>query len=331
MSARDPASSNGTDLRRARQRSRQVVRDLQSVIEDFLQGEGIQILQRNTASPRSKARRINEQITRLAARELRVKLVNWLEERHKTTMARAARASFSRVQRTLPGQFDESDLIGSPNLDHADRALNAELRNIDAALLYENDDSLAREIGDQATRQIQIGFGKNEPVVSNRDDQMDLATRVEQVLLDGDADTRRENGITGQTAQSRAELISHDSVQDAYVTATHRRYLNNGFRYATYDAVIDRKTSTVCRRLDEVTVDMVEQPWLLPPNHPWCRSDIRPLLQLPDGDEPITEEEIGEDHLNRIWGTNGFRPKVLDADQEFNPTVLNERLERAGV
>jgi len=307
-----------------------VVRDLQSVIEDFLQGEGIKILQQNTASPRSKARRINEQITRLAARELRVKLVNWLEERHKTTMARAARASFNRVQRTLPGQFDESDLIGSPNLDHADRALNAELRNIDAALLYENDDSLASEIGDRATRQIQIGFGKNEPVVSTRDDQMDLATRVEQVLLDGDAETREQNGISGQTAKSKAELISHDSVQDAYVTATHRRYLNNGFRYGTYDAVVDRITSTVCRRLNEVIVDLVEQPWLVPPNHPWCRSDIRPLLQLPDGEEVITEEEIGEDHLNRIWGTNGFRPKVIDADQEFNPTVLNERLNRTG-
>ena len=246
-------------------------------------------------------------------------------------MARAARASFQRMQQTLPGQVDESDLFGSPNIEAKDRALNAELKNIDAGLLYENSDSLANEIGDRATRQIQIGFAKNEPVVAQRDDQMDLATRVEQVLLDGDADTRRENGISGQTAKSKAELISHDSVQDAYVTATHRRYLNNGFRYGTYDAVIDRKTSTVCRRLDEVHVDLVEQPWLLPPNHPWCRSDIRPLLQLPEGASVIDESDIGDDHLNRIWGTNGFRPKVLDPDQEFNPTVLNERLERTGV
>jgi SPP1 gp7 family putative phage head morphogenesis protein len=308
-----------------------VVRELQSVIEDFLAGEGIEIMQQPTASSRSKARRLNEQLTRLASRELRVKLVGWLEERHKTTLARAARASFNRVQQTLPGQFDESDLIGSPNFDHADRALNRELRNIDAALLYENSDSLAEEIGDRATRQIQIGFSQNEPVSSVRDDQTDLATRVEQVLLDGDAETRDEHGITGQTARSKAELISHDSVQDAYVTATHRRYLNNGFRYGTYDAVIDRKTSIVCRRLDEVTVDLVEQPWLLPPNHPWCRSDIRPLLELPEGAEPITEDDIGDVHLKRIWGTNGFRPTVIDAEQEFNPTVLNERLDRAAI
>jgi SPP1 gp7 family putative phage head morphogenesis protein len=308
-----------------------VVRDIQDVIEDFLQGEGIQIWQQETATPRDKARRINEEITRLAARELRVKLVQWLEERHRTTMARAARSAFQRMQQELPGTVDESDLFSSPNITAQDQALNAELKNIDAGLLYENSDSLAEEIGNKATRQIQIGFAKNEPVVATRDDQMDLATRVEQVLLDGDAETRRENGITGQTAKSKAELISHDSVQDAYVSATHRRYLNNGFRYGTYDAVIDRKTSTVCRRLNEITVDLVEQPWLLPPNHPWCRSDIRPLLQLPEGEEPITEEEIGEDHLNRIWGTNGFRPKVIDTDQEFNPTVLNERLERTGV
>jgi len=327
----EAASKNVTDLRRARQRSRRVIRDIQDVIEDFLQGEGIQIWQESTGSPRDRARRINEEITRLATQEIRQNLIPWLEERHLVTMARAARSATSRMQQTLPGSLDDGDLFSSPNITHQDRALNAELKNIDAALLYENGDSLAQEIGDRTTRQIQIGFSKNEPVVSNRDDQMDLSTRVEQVLLDGDAKTRDENGITGMTAKSKAELISHDSVQDAYVTAAHRRYLNNGIRYATYDAVIDRKTSTVCRRLDKVTVDLVEQPWLVPPNHPWCRSDLQPLLQLPEGEEPITEEEIGDDHLKRIWGTNGFRPKALDPDQEFNPTVLNERLDRAGV
>jgi len=331
MPRRDAASQNVTDLRRARQRSRAVIRDIQDLIETYLQTEGIQMLAESNLGPREQARRLNEQITRLATREIRQRLVPWLEERHKVTMARAARAAMNRMQQELPGQVDESDLFGSPNLDARDRALNAELKNIDAALLYENGDSIAQEIGDRTTRQIQIGFSKNEPVVATRDDQMDLATRVEQVLLDGDADTRRENGITGQTAKSKAELISHDSVQDAYVTATHRRYLNNGFRYATYDAVIDRKTSAVCTRLNEITLDLVEQPWLIPPNHPWCRSDIRPLLQLPEGEEPITEEEIGDDHLKRIWGTNGFRPKVLDTDSEFNPTVLNQRLERTGV
>jgi len=329
--ARDSAASkNLTDLRRARQRARSVVRDIQTVIEDFLQGEGIEILQQPNAGPRSRANQLNEEITRIATNEIRTKLITWLEERHRTTMARAARAAFSRMQQSLPGSPGDDDLFGTPNLDAADQALNAELKNIDAALLYENSDSLAEEIGDRVTRQIRIGFSKNESVVSLDDDQMDLSTRVEQVLLDGDADTRQQNGITGQTAESKAELISHDSVQDAYVTAAHRRYLNNGFRYARYDAVIDNKTSTVCTRLNEVIVDMVEQPWLLPPNHPWCRSDIRPILQLPESEEPITEEAIGDDHLNRIWGTNGFRPKVIDADQEFSPTVLNERLDRTG-
>ena len=331
MPRRNAASKNVTDLRRSRQRARRVIRDIQDVIEDFLQGEGIQIWQESTGSPRDRARRINEEITRLATREIRQNLIPWLEERHLVTMARAARSATNRMQQALPGSVDESDLFSSANIEHRDRALNAELKNIDAALLYEDSDSLAQEIGDRATRQIQIGFSQDELVVDPRDDRMDLATRVEQVLLDGDADTRRENGITGMAAKSKAELIAHDSVQDAYVTATHRRYLNNGFRYATYDAVIDRKTSNVCTRLNQVTIDLVEQPWLVPPNHPWCRSDLLPLLQLPEDEEPITEEEIGDDHLNRIWGTNGFRPKVLDPDQEFNPTVLNERLERTGV
>lgn len=330
MPRRDAASQNVTDLRRARQRSRRVIRDIEGLIETYLQAEGIQMLAESNLGPRQQARRLNEQITQMATEEIRRKLIPWLEERHKITMARAARAAMNRLQLELPGQVAEDDLFGSPNLDHRDRALNAELRNIDAALLYENGDSIAQEIGDRTTRQIQIGFSQNEPVVSSRDDQMDLATRVEQVLLDGDADTRRENGITGQTVKSKSELIAHDSVQDAYLTAAHRRYLNNGFRYATYDAVLDRKTSTVCRRLDGIYIDIVEQPWLLPPNHPWCRSDIQPLLQLPEDAAVITEEEIGEDHLNRIWGTNGFRPKAIDTEAEFNPTVLNERLERTG-
>jgi len=54
-------------------------------------------------------------------------------------------------------------------------------------------------------------------------------------------------------------------------------------------------------------------------------------LNIQQPREPITEEDIGDDHLNRIWQTNGFRPKVIDSEAEFNPTVLNERLERTGV
>lgn len=331
MAREDAASSNVTDLRRARQRSRSVISDIQEAIETYLQSEGIQMLAESNVGPREQARRLNEQITRLATDEIRAKLIPWLEERHRTTMARAARAAMNRMQQELPGQVDESDLFASPNLDAKDRALNAELRNIDAALLYENGDSIAQELGDRTTRQIRVGFSQGEPVVATRDDQMDLATRVEQVLMDGDAETRDQNGISGQTVQSKAELISHDSVQDAYVTASHRRYLNNGFRYGTYDAVVDRKTSAVCTRLNEVIVDLKEQPWLLPPNHPWCRSDIRPMLQLPEDESVIEESDIGEDHLKRIWGTNGFRPKAIDTEAEFNPTVLNERLDRTGV
>lgn len=326
----EAASRNVTDLRRARQRARRTIRDIEAQIIEFLNAEGIQILQESTGTPRDRTRRLNEELTRLAASELQQKLVQWLEERHLTTMARAARAATQRMQQTLPGDVDESDLFSSPNLEHRDRALNAELKNIDAGLLYQNNGSLANDIGNEVTRQIQVGFSRDEPVRSDTG-RNDLSSRVEEVLLNADADTRREHGITGQTAKTRAELISHDSVQDAYVTATHRRYLNNGFRYATYDAVIDRKTSAVCTRLNEITLDLVEQPWLIPPNHPWCRSDIRPLLQLPEGEEPITEEEIGDDHLNQIWSTNGFRPKVLDTESEFNPTVLNRQLDRTGV
>jgi hypothetical protein len=34
--------------------------------------------------------------------------------------------------------------------------------------------------------------------------------------------------------------------------------------------------------------------------------------------------------MQRIRFTNGFRPTTIDAGQEFNPTALNELVERAG-
>jgi len=331
MARGDSAAKNTTDLRRARQRARSVITDIEQVIIEFLESDGIQIWQNRTATPRQRMNRINQQITLLAARQIQIKLGSWLRDRRKTTMARAARAAFQDMQGVLPGTHQDIDLFSSPNLRPRDIALNREMEQIDAALLYNRDtDSIATKIGNEATRQIRIGFSQNQPISSTNPDVDTIADRVQQVLSDADQDTRDAHGITGQTIRSRAELIAHDSIQDAYVSSATRRYLNNGFRYAVYDAVVDHRTSHVCRRLDEVVIDMVETPWLIPPNHPWCRSDIRPILDLGEGQEPISETDIGDRHLKQIWGTNGFRPKVIDTDQEFNPTVLNELLPGAG-
>lgn len=323
----EAASKNVTDLRRSRQHARAVMRNIQGEIITFLEEQGKQF--QNAGSPREQAKQLNQAITQMAARELQNDLAAWLEERQRTTMARAARAAYEAMQQTLPRAIGEDDLFSSPNLTHRDRMLQDELNRIDAGLLYEDGDSLAEEIGDRVSRQIQIGFSKSEPVSSHRDDQITLSKRVKFVLTDGDGELRDEAGAGNLTAQTKAELIAHDSVQDAYVSAAHQRYLNNGFRYGVYDAVIDTKTSTVCRRLDEVVVDLVETPGLIPPNHPWCRSDLRPKLELESGEEPISESDIGDDHLKRIWQTNGFRPKAINTEQEFNPTALTDLMDQS--
>ena len=325
-----PGTPTETDTRRARQHARKVMKGLRVDIEQFMQEEGMQIWQETAGSPREKARRLNELITRMASERFREDLEPWLDDRHEITMRRAGNDSMEKIRQAFQGQIDEEDLIGAAGrLTSKDRQLASVQRQIDAGMLYEDGDSIAEELGDRVSRQLQQGFGNNEPVSSTDPEKMDLKKRVKMVMEDSDIPGRRGTGESGMTIQQKAEMIAHDSVQDAHTSAAHQRYLNNGFRYAEYDAVIDNKTSEVCDRLDGEIIDLVDSPELKPPNHPWCRSDIIPLLELPDGATPITMDDIGQEHLNLIQGTNQFRPTAIDTSEEFNPTVLTEHQQRA--
>jgi hypothetical protein len=175
---------------------------------------------------------------------------------------------------------------------------------------------LAEEVGDRVTRQLRIGFARGE-------DTADLGRRVDFILTEGSDPERAKTGAKGQTIMSKGELIAHDSVQDAYVSAAHRRYLQNGFRYAIFDATIDTKTSAVCRRLNEHVIDLVETPWLVPGLHPWCRSGLRPTLDIGDR-EPLSEGDIADSYINTIMRTKGYRPPTLDTEAAFRPTTLTE-------
>ena len=127
--------------------------------------------------------------------------------------------------------------------------------------------------------------------------------------------------MSGQTAQSKAQLIAHDSVQDAYNTAARKRYLRNGFRFGIYDATIDTKTTEICRRMDEHIIDMVETPWFIPPLHPYCRSGIRPVLDV--GDRTVlSQDDIADGFLQTIFQTKSYRPAVV-GEAEFQPTPLS--------
>ena len=314
---RETTTRNVDDLRRARQRARSVIRTLeQRLIDRFLGEEGIDL-----ATQRDE-RQLNERITRLAARTVRSQLLDWLSSRRRQAMGRAIRAAFERMGRTFAEPVPDDAFAGTPTLEARDRDLNQELNQIDAGLLYTDDDSLAEEIGNRVTRQLRTGFARNET-------PDELAERVAYVLTDGSGDGRQKAGVSGQTAMSKAELISHDSIQDAYMSAAHRRYLENGFRYAVYDATVDFKTTALCRRLDEVVVDLVETPFLVPPNHPWCRSGIRPVLNLQER-TPIGEDGIADSYLNTIMSTKSHRPKALDTQEAFRPTRLTDQYTPTG-
>lgn len=317
----DAATSSVTDLRRARQHARSVVRDILDAVLEWMDANDVTSVVTSDAG----ARRANRAITRIASERFRDDLIAWLRERHQITAGRAARDAFDKMSAALDGVEDDR-LVGEPAYDsRLDRETLRQVRQVDAGLLYDTDlaeqlglsEPLAEELGNEVTRTLRQG-------VANDESRDELATRVEEILTDADSPTRQEHGISGQTKRSKAELIAHDSVQDAYNQAARGRYLRNGFRYGTYDAIIDTKTTDLCRRMDEVVVDLRDDPYLVPPLHPYCRSGIRPVLDV-DEDDVIQRDDIADGFLSTIMSTKSYRPPA-NAAGKFSPTALTRDL-----
>lgn len=318
----EAATRNTTDLRRARQRARRVIRELEDELIEYFEQNGIPQFGRGD----DPEQRLNEAITRLTAAKLSSDLQNWLENRRQQTMGRAVRAAMDSMQSELGDRVQSG-----ADYTAREQSLNRAISQIDAGLLYDDNDSLAEEIGDEVTRQIRLGHSKNEQVRSADPDELDIADRVSMVLTDSDDARRDSAGISGQTKRTKAELIAHDSIQDGYVTAATKRYLNNGFRFVVYDAVCDFVTSDLCRRLgecegDPVVIDLTKTPWLVPPNHPWCRSGVRPTLNREER-EAVTEDDVADGYLKTVFSTEQYRPSVLDTDRELQRTALQRTAE----
>lgn len=299
------ATSNVTDLRVARRRARSIFREIEDEVVAYLATRQIDLVNADEATER----RVNEQITRIVSRELRDGLLDWLQERRKQTWGRAVRAVIDQIQTVFPGA-DERQLRGTAPFDTDDRTLNNRLRQIDAGLLTK----LSEDTGDRITRQIRLGHSQAET-------NEEIGERIAMILNEGDHDDRQEKGVTGQTAQTKGELIAHDSIQDGYNTAATSRYLRNGFQFVVYDAVLDKKTTNLCRRLDGEIIDVTESPHLIPGNHPWCRSGVRPTLNEDDR-SAVTDDDIADDFLQSIFQTASFRPTVIDPQEELQRTPL---------
>lgn len=315
-----PATENTTDLRRARQRARSVVRGIADAVISYLEDTaGIE----SRLDDPSRARRVNEAITQIASEHLRERLVAWLDDRHRTTIGRAARAAFDQMQQTLPDGADPS-FRDEPRFSGRDREMLRTIRQVDAGMLYDTElaerlgltEPLAQELGDDVTRQLRQGVDQGETVSGG------LRDRIDAVIWDSDSPARQRK-VSGQTKRSKAELIAHDSVQDAYNTAARKRYMRNGFRFAVYDATIDTKTTDLCRRMNEYVIDMRDDPLLIPPLHPYCRSGIRPILDVGDRDI-LRPDDVADGYLKTINQTKSYRPQVVDSGQ-FNPTPLSHQ------
>lgn len=312
---RNAATSSDTDLRRARQRAAAAVDQLDADVKDWLERERADRLIQQSDGPR----KVNQMVTAIAGDDIKSGLVDWLDDRRKTAMSRGIRSAFDQLQRTIPEAVDpDRDLIGSGAMSRDDEGLASRLGDVDAGLLVDNSDSLAQEVGDRVTRQIRQGVQEDESI-------QDIGDRVDMVLTDGDAPERKEKGITGQTVRTKGELMAHDSIQDAYNTGATKRYLDNGFRYATYQSTVDTNTTDLCERMNGTTIDLVNNPGLVPPNHPYCRSGISPELEPGEATDP---DAISDDYLQVINSTNAYRPNVLGED-DFNPTSLSRDLGHA--
>lgn len=319
---RDVDTPTATDLRRAREHTRAVVRDLEDDVQEFLEENDDRVSRLPESA--SAEQRINEQITRLAQARLAEELVRWLEERRSQAMNTAARKSFDQMKSLVDRAVDDGELATGPYVQTADQRMNRLISQVDVGL-YEK---VSQDAADDMTRQLRLGVENGESIVDERPDETDLADRISWILTDADDPRRKKSGVSGQTIRSRSELIAHDSVQNGYNAAATRRYLANGFRFVVYDATIDTKTTNLCRRLDEEVIDIRENPELIPPNHPWCRSGVRPKLRADQ--EPLDRDDISDDYLGTIARTNSYRPSVLDEQAEFSPTSLTRRVSEGG-
>lgn len=314
----DAATKSTTDLRRARQRARSVIRDILADILAWMGANDVQSMVKTDAG----ARRANRAITEIASQRLREDLLGWLDERHRIVAGRGVRDAQTKMSQAFDGVDDER-LVGPGEFDRQlDRETLRQVRQVDAGLLFDTElaeqlglnEPLAEELGDDITRQLRQGVANGESISGG------LSDRVEYVITDGDSPERREKGVTGQTKRSKAELIAHDSVQDAYNQAARGRYLRNGFRYGAFDATVDTKTTDICLRMNEHVIDLRDTPFFVPPLHPYCRSGIRPILDI--GNRTVLRrDDVADGFLQTIMQTKSYRPPA-NAAGDFRPTPL---------
>lgn len=295
----DATTNSTTDVRRAQQRARSAVREAEGNVKQWVRNhpEALAALG-GGAGAGAVGMTLSEvaaELSTIIADAFR-SLVFWIRERKRLTARRAIRSSHERLSQMVVQRIDRSELIGDPNTLVRTEALLAELDARDEGMFIPSGgrgspttQSLADRLASEVAQQITVSARLGEPYER-------MGRRVSGVMTKGPGDIaeRREMGISGDTALTRAERLAHDTLQSAYMASYAKNLLNNGVRYGRYVAILDDRTTELCQRLHGVMVDMVETPLLIPPNHWWCYGPETEVLTT-EGFVPFPELDGSEE------------------------------------
>jgi len=164
-------------------------------------------------------------------------------------------------------------------------------------------EQLARKFGsDQVERlqnKIRLGYfeGKTTPQLAQE--------------IRGLASLKFQDGELAKVAKS-AEVMARDTFQFASGIGKQATMEENGIKEYEWVSVLDGRTSTQCRALDQRRFKVGAGP--LPPLHPNCRSAVTPVL--PDKFKPLTEA-----------ATRNSSDGAVDAEQTYYGWLKTQRTE----
>jgi len=190
-----------------------------------------------------------------------------------------------------------------------------------------------------------------------------------QGIISGQTNTQIAQAIRGTVSLNRrdgqvakleraAQTMVHTAIQHVDSTSKAAMYRVNKDILSGYEfnAVLDRKTSAVCKGLDGEVFPLDKKGTPQPPIHPNCRSTLLPIVKgLEDTDDTrasesgatkakdyytwlkrqpkaVQVEALGKSRAEifRAEGMTADRFKQLSYNRNFEPLTLNEMKEKAG-
>jgi SPP1 gp7 family putative phage head morphogenesis protein len=119
----------------------------------------------------------------------------------------------------------------------------------------------------------------------------------------------------------RTGIVARTLVNDIYNYATTQTYIDNGINYFQFQAVIDHRTSDICRMLHGSIFPASVAQYYRPPLHYRCRSRLIAL-------QGNTVRNTGMMYDNRNFSTLYDENMRSYTSSAITPTVINQELQR---